>query len=71
MTQFIGLRAKTHSYLVDDGSGNKKAKGTKRCGIKRKLKFEDYINCLDATQFVNEINHLEKNKFDAESLKKS
>ena len=26
----------------------KKAKGTKKCIIKRKLKFQDYKNCLEA-----------------------
>ena len=31
MTKFFGLRAKTYSYLIDDGSGDKKAKGTKMC----------------------------------------
>ena len=30
MTKFIGLRAKTYSYLIDDGSEDKKAKGTKK-----------------------------------------
>ena len=40
MTKFVELRAKTYSYLVDDGSEVKKAKGTKKCVIKRKLKFE-------------------------------
>ena len=39
-TKFVGLRAKTYSYLIDDESENKKAKGTKMCVIKRKLKFE-------------------------------
>ena len=29
MTKFVGLRAKTYSYLIDDGTDNKKAKGTK------------------------------------------
>ena len=24
MTEFVGLRARTHSYLIDDGSENKK-----------------------------------------------
>ena len=30
-TKFVGLIAKTYSYLIDDGSKNKKAKGTKHC----------------------------------------
>ena len=30
MTEFIGLRAKTYSYLIDNGSEDKKAKGTKK-----------------------------------------
>ena len=29
MLKFVGLRAKTYSYLIDDGSEDKKAKGTK------------------------------------------
>ena len=37
--QFVGLRAKTYSYLIDDVSEDKKAKDTKKCVIKRKLKF--------------------------------
>ena len=28
-TKFVGLRAKTYSYLIDDGGKNKKAKNTK------------------------------------------
>ena len=39
--EFIGLRAKTYRYLIDDGSVNKKAKGPKKCVIKRKVKFEN------------------------------
>ena len=30
MTKFIGLRAKTYSYLIDNDSEDKKAKGTKK-----------------------------------------
>ena len=38
MIKFVGLRAKTYSYLIDDGSKDKKRKkGTKKCTIKRKL----------------------------------
>ena len=39
MTKFVGLRAKTCSYLIDEDSEDKKAKGTKKCVIKRKLKI--------------------------------
>ena len=45
MTKFVGLRANTYSYLTDDGSEDERAKGTKKCIIKRKLKFEHYKNC--------------------------
>ena len=60
MAKFDGLRAKPYSYLTDDGSGDKKAKGTKKCVIKRKLKFEIYENCLEASQLENQINFIEK-----------
>ena len=55
MKEFVGLRAKTYSYLKDNNDENKKAKGTK--------------NCLEGAQIENKINHLEKNKIDADSLK--
>ena len=71
MTKFVGLRAKTYSYLIDDGSEDKKAKGTKKCVIKRKLKFEKYKSSLEATQLENKINYLEKNKIDTESVKEN
>ena len=35
MTKFVGLRAKTCSYLIDDVSEDKKAKGTKKCVVKK------------------------------------
>ena len=40
MIEFVGLRAKSYSYIIDDGSEDKKAKGTKMCLIKGKPKFE-------------------------------
>ena len=55
MTKFAGLRANTYSYLIDSGSEDKKAKSTKTCFIKRKLKFENYKTCLEATQLENKI----------------
>ena len=56
MTEFAALKSKMYGYLTDDKDENKKAKGTKKCVIKRKPKFEDYTSCLEATQLVNEIN---------------
>ena len=60
MTKFVGPRAKTCSNLNDDGSEDKKIKPTKMCVKKRKLKFETYKNCLEATQLQNKLNYLEK-----------
>ena len=36
MAKFNGLKAKTYSYLIDDGSKNKKTKNTKKCVITTK-----------------------------------
>ena len=42
MTEFVALRSKTYSYLMDDDSEVKKFKGTNKCVIKRILRFQDY-----------------------------
>ena len=47
--EFVRIRVKTYRYLIDDGSENKTAKDTKRCNIKKQLKFEDCKNCLEET----------------------
>ena len=46
ITEFVALRPKTYSYLTDDFEEDKKAEGTKKCVIKRMIKFNDYKNCL-------------------------
>ena len=60
MTEFVALRAKTYAYLMNDYNNddydknkiiNKKAKGTKKCVIKRELMFKNYKDSL----FNNEI----------------
>ena len=48
MKELVGLRAKTYSYLKGNNDEDKKAKGTRKCVIKRKRKFQDYKNCLEA-----------------------
>ena len=70
MIRFVVLRVKTYSYLIDDGNEDKKEKDTTKCVIKRKLKFENYKNCLEATQPDNKINYLEKNEINVYNLKK-
>ena len=42
MTKFVGLRAKTCSYIIDEGNEDEKAKDTKKCAMKRKLRLENY-----------------------------
>ena len=44
--EFVALRPKTYSYLTDDCEEDKKAKGTKKCVIKKELKFDNYKDCL-------------------------
>ena len=58
------LRTKTCSYLKDNNNEDKKAKGTKKCVIKRKRKFQDYKNCSEAAQIENKIIQI-----DPDSLK--
>ena len=46
MIEFVGLRAKTYAYLMDEDTEHKKAKGTKKCLIKRELMFKNYKDGL-------------------------
>ena len=52
MTKFAAFRPKNYSYLMDDGNSDKKAKGTKKCAIKRRLKFNDYKDCLLKNEII-------------------
>ena len=52
ITEFVALRPKTYSYLTDDCKKNKKAKGTKKCVIRRMIKFDDYKKCLLNNEIV-------------------
>ena len=42
MKEFVGLRTKTYAHLMNKDPEKKKAKGTKKCVIKRILNFNDY-----------------------------
>ena len=64
MKGFVRLRARKINYLKDKNYEDKNSKGTKKCVMKRKLKFQDYKTCL----IILKINHLEKSKIDEDSL---
>ena len=61
MSRFVGLRAKTYSYLIDNRSEHKKAKYARNASEKN-LNFKLYFN--------TKINHLEKHKIKIDCLKK-
>ena len=63
MKEFVGLRAKKYSYLKDNSNEDNRAKDTKKRVIKRKLKFHDYKNCLEAAQIEIKIIYLNQKEF--------
>ena len=52
MKKFCAIRAKTYTYLMDDDKEKKKAKGIKRCVIKRRLMFENYKDSLSNNKTI-------------------
>ena len=54
------LNSWTYSYLIDDGSKDKKGKSARKFVINRKLKFENYKNFFEANQLDNKINYQRK-----------
>ena len=52
MKEFCALRPKTYTYLMENYSETKKAKGVKRCVIKRKLMFQNYKGSLFSNKTI-------------------
>ena len=46
IVEFVGLRAKLYSYIVEDSYEEKKCKGVKKAVIKKTITFNDYKYCL-------------------------
>ena len=44
--EFVGLRAKLYSFIIEDGEENKKCKGVKKQVVKENITHEDYKTCL-------------------------
>ena len=40
--EFVELRAKTYSHIINGGTEDNKEKGKKKCTIKQKFKFKDH-----------------------------
>ena len=68
MTKFVALRAKTYSFLIDEYTDedyeknrivNKKAKGTKKCVVKREILFNNYLDSL----FKNKVLYRSQQRF--------
>ena len=57
MIEFIELRAKTYTYLMDDDREHKKAKGTKKCVKKRRLMVKNYKDCLFNDKIILKSQH--------------
>lgn len=70
MTEFVVLRPKPYSYLVDNYDKKNKAKELKKCVIKRKLWFELCKRCLKTACPKNKINYLKGHRKDATILKR-
>ena len=67
--EFVGLKAQSYSYLMDNISENKKAKYTEKCVIKRQLENQDHKNCLNPAKLDGRLKYLEKKKFNIDKLK--
>ena len=68
MTKFVALRAKTYSFLIDEYTDedyeknrivNKKAKGTKKCVVKREILFNNNLDSL----FKNKVLYRSQQRF--------
>ena len=62
MIEFFELRANTYAYLMDDDTEYKKAKGTKKCIIKRRLMFANYTDCLFNDEIILKSQQIFKSK---------
>ena len=44
--EFVGLRSKLYSYIMEEGEENKKCKGVKKQVVEENITHEDYKTCL-------------------------
>ena len=44
--EFVGLRSKLYSFIMEEGKENKRCKGVKKQVVKSSITHEDYKTCL-------------------------
>ena len=60
MIELCALRAKAYAFKLDDDNEVKKAKGTKKCIVKREITFKNYADALFNDEvLINNKNDLE------------
>ena len=70
MIELVGLREKTYADLIDDDTEHKKAKGTKKCVIKRKLMFKNYKDCQSNNEIILKLQQIFKSNVHNERINK-
>ena len=63
--EFVGLRAKLHSFKMLEGVESKKCKGGKKLVVKKSIMHEDYKNCLfTGKEQLRKMNLIRSHKHD-------
>ena len=60
ITEFVGLRSKMYSYIKDNRTGSKTAKGIKKIVIKKNITHENYKETLFNNK--QDVSHYENNQ---------
>jgi len=64
MDEFVGLRSKLYSYMVD-GKESKKCKGVKKNVVKNQITHGDYLECLNSgVELLKQMNTIRSYKHD-------
>ena len=54
IVEFVGLRAKLYSYIMDEGTEEKKCKGVKKTTINNDIRHDDYNDLFIQSTASNE-----------------
>lgn len=57
IVEFVGLRSKMYSYVYDDETGGKTAKGVKKSVVKKSIKHDDYLSVLMQSGCSGQMRH--------------